>query len=415
MLRAVRRGATFDAARDDALATLDDLDRRLAHEIAAGVLRARTQLDAVLAPRVTHGWEGVPDDLRDVLRVGAYQLLHLERVPTHAAVSSAVEVAKSLRGGRGAGFVNAVLRGVARERHASNGEAPAAATPDPPRDPRALARASSHPEWLVRRWVASYGPERTQALLAHNNRRPSLVLQPARWSGDEVRAALDAAGIGYTTRVDGPGFTLEGGRVRDLPGYREGGFVVQDPAQASVVAFADLPRHARIWDACAAPGGKTAALARVGSVLATDRSRDRLGRLVETVRRAAPAAQVGAADATTPPLAAGSMDAVILDVPCSATGTFSRHPDARWRLDLQTIDRLAREQAALLEGAAPVVRPGGYLIYMTCSLEPEENGDQIERFLLRHPGFARTGPDLSIFPPDDDTDGAFASRLMRQA
>lgn len=414
----------FDTARDDAVAALTDPDRRLAHEIAAGVLRARTQLDAVLAPRATRGWQSVDEDLRDILRLGAYQLLHLTRVPPHAAVGSTVELAKSLRGAQGGGFVNAVLRAVAREEQPAGDERTTSSAPSPsPRDAPTLADQYSHPEWLVSRWLTQFGPDRTQALLAHNNRRPPIVLQPARWSADELRHALDAADIRYATRAGLPGFFLSGGRVQGLPGYRDGGFVVQDPAQALVAQFVNPPDDARIWDACAAPGGKAAALARrVGAgagtgrrILATDRSRTRLARLSDTVRRAAPSVLVAAADATAPPLTPGSMDAVILDAPCSATGTFARHPDARWRLEPRSITRLAAEQSTLLDGASGVVRPGGCLIYMTCSLEPEENGVQVEQFLSRHPDFSRAGPDLSIFPPDDETDGAFATKLMRHA
>ncbi len=403
ILRAVRRGTPFAAARDPAVAGLDDPDRRLAHELAAGVLRHRRELDAQLVPLLTADWRHVDAGLKDVLRLGAYQLTLLTRVPAYAAVQTTVDLAKRVCGTKPAGLVNAVLR-----RLAAHGDELDANAQQPP-----LAQRYSHPTWLVDRWVARFGTERTEALLAHNNRPPRLTVQPVRWSTNALRAAFTRRRIRVQSAPDGDGLTVTGVRVRELPGYPDGGFIVQDAAQVRVLRFAAIPDGATVWDTCAAPGGKATVLAKRCRVLASDVRRDRIERLLATVRRAAPTVTVFQADARTPPLHQGSVDAILVDAPCSATGAMARHPDARWRLSPDHIQQLARLQADILDGSAPILRPNGLLVYVTCSLEAEENHEQVERFLEQHPEYTRAGEDLYIFPPDAGTDGGFAARLRR--
>jgi 16S rRNA (cytosine967-C5)-methyltransferase len=412
VLRGVRRHDPFDAALARAVAGLEEADRRLVHEMSAGVLRQRAELDRLLTPCVTGDWQRVKEDLRDVLRLGAYQLQYLSRVPVHAAVAATVEVAKREHGSRSAGFANAVLRRLAKEL-ATGGPAPEPAPA--PRGERGLARQYSHPAWLVARWTQRFGAERTEALLRHNNERSAVHLQPARWPLDVLRHAFREAGVPFTEVEGLPGVAVQGVRVHELPGYGEGAFVVQDPAQALALEHVAVPPGSLVWDACAAPGGKAARLADTCRVLAGDPRRVRLPRLIDTVRRAAPGVWVVCADALAAPVRPDSFDVVLLDAPCSATGTIAKHPDARWRLSARRIDRLVALQAALLDASAAAVRPGGLLAYLTCSLEREENADQIERFLARHPTFRRTRDDLVLFPPDRGTDGAFAARLERQA
>lgn len=411
ILRTVRSGTTFDAALDAALGGLDDHDRRLAHEIAAGVLRSRSVLDAAIEPHVRARWSRVAEDVRDILRVGAYQLTALERVPAYAAVQSAVDLAREAHGAKTAGFVNAVLRRVAER--AGTPTAPPARG-ELPMDARALAKRYSHPEWLVARWLAHYGPARTEALLQHDNTRPTLTIRPLTWEKSRIRDSFEAAGIAVEDGPESDVLLARGARrIEDLPGFLEGAFIVQDAAQAQVLAHARVPDGAVVWDACAAPGGKTAVLAQRCRVVASDGSRPRTWRLMQTLRRTAPTVRVAVADASYPPLADRSVDVVLVDAPCSATGTIAKHPDARWRLKPAAIAELAERQRAILDGAAAAVRPGGALIYITCSLEPEENEDQVEHFLARHPDFTRDGTDLAVFPTDRGTDGAFAARLVR--
>ncbi len=407
ILRAVRTGQRFDRALDTILPFLPDADRRLAHEIAAGVLRKRTALDRRIATCLTKPRKRMPDDVRDVLRIGVYQLSYLDRVPPHAAVQSAVDLAKEKCGEKYAPFVNAVLRSITRA-HPTEGTPTTAPSND-------LAQRFSHPEWLVDRWIARFGRADTELLLQHNNTPPALVIQPARWTAATLQSALAAAGVDHQPGPMGYGFSIGATRVRDLPGYPEGGFIVQDSAQRRLVDYIAAPGGARIWDACAAPGGKTAVLAQTCTVVASDRSRARLDRLHTNLRRAAPRAHTVCADARFPPVRPGEIDITVIDAPCSGTGTIARHPDARWRLSPESISELARRQTELLEAATAAVFPGRLLVYLTCSLEADENEQQVDRLLDRHRDFRRETEDLFIYPWTSGSDGGFGARLRRAA
>jgi 16S rRNA (cytosine967-C5)-methyltransferase len=417
VLEQVRAGRPFDAALDRAVKKLGDADRRLAHELAAGVLRGQSALDARLAPLVPRGWASVAPELKEVLRLGAFQLTALDRVPAHAAVDTSVALAKETGGARAGGFVNAVLRRLTQrtetaERHGTAAE---------------LAEAESHPLWLVERWVERFGLDGTGALLRWNNTRPRLVLQPARQGLEALEQRWREAGLTVEPAPYGAGLLTDRTRPTELPGYTEGAFLVQDPAQALLAWYADLPPGATLYDACAAPGGKAIAFGRgAARVVAGDASRARVRRLAENLRRAGSGREHPVvADARRPPIRPAG--AVLVDAPCLGTGTFARHPDARWRVTPEALATLPARQAELLEGAAVAVAPGGLLIYSTCSIEPEENQHQVERFLARHPEFRRepsetfpadlTSPegDLMILPQRHHMDGAFAARLRRSA
>lgn len=396
---------------------MPDPDRRLAHELAAGVLRQRSVLDQQLAPLVPRGWNSVAAELQDILRLGAYQLTALERVPAHAAVDTSVALAKDTGGARAAGFVNAVLRRL-------NGAKPSPAV-DQDDDASSLATQYSHPPWLVRRWLESFGPQETEALLRWNNTHPRLVLQPAREEAVSLTARWQDEGIEAEAARHDAGLLTNRSRPTELPGYLEGSFIVQDPAQALLARFVDPPAGALIYDACAAPGGKTIALGRNrGIIVAGEVSPSRARRLADNLARAGSGREhTVVADARRPPVRA--VDVVLLDAPCLGTGTFARHPDARWRVTAEALTDLTRLQAELLESVAPLVVKGGLLVYSTCSLEPEENQRQTERFLTDHPEFSRdpghavpdslltTQGDLMILPQHHQMDGAYAARLRR--
>jgi 16S rRNA (cytosine967-C5)-methyltransferase len=383
------------------------------------VLRQRSVLDDRLAPLIPRGWDAVSSELQDILRLGAYQLTALERVPPHAAVDTTVALAKTRVGARAARFVNAVLRRLAR-----SGPAAAVHHAD---DAERLAAEYSHPVWLVRRWLQAFGVDGVERLLRWNNSRPKLVLQPAREDLDALAGRWRAAGIDSEPAPYGAGIVSSVSQPAELPGYGEGGFIVQDPAQALLTRFADLPASAMVYDVCAAPGGKTIALGRhARTVVAGEVSPLRAQRLAENLRRAGSGREfVVVADGREPPLR--QADVVVLDAPCLGTGTFGRNPDARWRVSPEALASLETLQAELLEAAADVVGSGGLLVYSTCSLEPEENQLQVDRFLAGHPEFEREPAgaipdnlisrlgDLMILPQQHAMDGAYAARLRRIA
>jgi 16S rRNA (cytosine967-C5)-methyltransferase len=412
----LRRGVSFDRALERHLGGLVGGDRRLAHQLAAGVLRHGDRLDAELAPRLRQGLAGTPPVVRELLRLGLYQLRQLDRVPDHAAVTTAVGITRERLGPRPAGLVNAVLRGLARDADPLADEGP---SPD-------IATAHSHPAWLVERWRARFGDNDTEALLEWNNSHPPLVIQPRDGDVDALtRRFADAGVLGFPAPF-GAGLVVEATRPDTLPDFAAGTWYVQDPAQALVVRFAAFPDRSVVYDACAAPGGKTLALApRSRLVLAGERAERRLPRLRANIARMrVPNVRVVRADAAEPPF--DRVDAILLDAPCLGTGTFARHPDARLRVQPQALTRLVEQQSVLLDALADRLRPGGVLCYATCSLEPEENAIQIDRFLQRRPDFRRAPAlsgevpmtergDLEILPQRDAMDGAFAARLVRDA
>ncbi len=395
-------------------AGLEPRDAALARAIATVAFRRLGTIRAALAERLD---KGLPRDTRllNLLTIGAAQVLFLD-VPDHAAVDTAVRLAGSDRALRPmSGLVNAVLRRVARESDAIL------------RDEDVFRDT---PDWLHQRWRAHYGAEAGAIAAAHR-------------SSASVDLTVKADAEGWAERLGG--LVLPTGSVRllartairDLDGYAEGAWWVQDAAAALPARLLKPAAGERIADLCAAPGGKTAQLAAAGAdVLAVDRSAKRLKRLEENLARLGLKAETRAIDATA--LDGESFDAILLDAPCSATGTIRRHPDVAWTKSAADLGKLADLQRRLLEAAARLVRPGGRLVYCTCSLEPEEGEDQAEAFLARHPGFERvpvrpeeiplegvvTGSgDLRTLPshlPLGDAarsglDGFFAARFLRRA
>ncbi len=407
-------------ALDDVLAVrapaaaLEARDLGLARAIAVTALRRLGTIRAALAQCLS---APVSDPrLEALLVVGAAQVLFLD-VPDHAAVGTAVDLAREeKRLAKAGGLVNAVLRRVVRERDTILAEAEADAMRDVP-------------AWLAARWRTAWGAETAAAIArAHRSEAP-LDLTPkadaAAWA-ERLDARLLPTG---TLRV--------GARapVPELPGYDEGAWWVQDAAAALPARLLHARAGERVADLCAAPGGKTAQLAATGaSVLAVDRSAKRLARLSENLARLGLSAETRAVDALALEPGDG-FDAVLLDAPCSSTGTLRRHPDVAWTKSNEDVGKLAGLQAQLLDKAAALTRTGGRLVYCTCSLEPEEGEAQIEAFLARHPGFARDSvraeeiggaaalvdaagnlralPHLGIAPDAPGLDGFFAARLVR--
>ena len=372
------------------------------------MLRRQRELDSTLE------LDRADPRLHEVLRLGAYQLRWLTRVPSHAAVSTSVELARETVGEGSTGYVNRMLRRISGVGSQEPGI------------------GKTHPDWLVARWTVRFGAE-TQHLIDWNDTPPQTILQPARWTIERLENTFAAARIATKRARFGAGLEMApapGSRLpapRDLPGYSEGGWIVQDPAHALVARFAAIPSGEQVYDACAAPGGKAVALEAAGArVLAGDARHERIGRLTDTTRRAGVAIRSVAANLEAAPLRQASVAAVLVDAPCTATGTLRRHPDARWRLSSAVFARMAERQERLLAAAAALVRPGGLLIYATCSLEPEENEQVVEHFLKRNREFTRAiGPapvppelvtaagDFQSLPQRHEIDGAYAARLVR--
>ncbi|HEY4953442.1 MAG TPA: 16S rRNA (cytosine(967)-C(5))-methyltransferase RsmB [Gemmatimonadaceae bacterium] len=417
----MRSGEMLDATFERRTADLDARDRRWLRELVYGMLRRRSAIDAILSERVRGGIARIDTDMLDLFRLGVFQLLHMGSVPPYAAIAQTVELAKVRHGIGASKLVNAVLRRVDRE---SDNLAPVL-----PADPvEALAVKYSHPAWIVRRWLSRWGQEETEALLARNNAEAPVVLRPFGIVREQLEAMLESAGVHVG---DAPlvrdSIQISGGiTLTELGAFRQGLFFIQDPASTLVTRYAAVPEGAIVADLCAAPGGKALELSRSAKmVVAADRSVARLARVVANRERLeATNVQVIAADARFP--AVRPVDAVLVDAPCTGTGTFRRHPDARWRLRFADIAAAVEIQENLLRAAATVVAPGGLLIYSTCSLEPEENERQIEKFLSEHadwrleppptgavPAETLDGGYLRVLPQLAGSDGAFAARLRR--
>jgi 16S rRNA (cytosine967-C5)-methyltransferase len=422
ILTDLRGGDLLDSSFERRTSRLDPRDRRWTRELVYGLLRRRSWFDALLAERVSGGLARLDYDVIDLLRLGAYQLLAMGSVPPYAAIGQTVETVKRRHGIGASKLANAVLRRLDRER-----DALVVPTPNDLTD--ALSLQFSHPRWIVDRWLARWGEAETRALLTANNGEAPLVARPYHIVREQLEAMLETAGVDTAEAPLVPDsiVMVSGvGALTELGAFKQGLFHLQDPASTLVTRYACVPTGASVADLCAAPGGKALELARTaGVVFASDSSRNRLGRVTENVRRLEVTNIVPfVADATAP--AVQNMDVVLVDVPCTGTGTFRRHPDARWRLKASDFAVMPAIQRGILKAAAGAVRPGGLLVYSTCSLELEENDEQIDRFLAEHPGWKLEPPPdgvvpstvldagrLRVLPQRHGTDGAFAARLRR--
>lgn len=401
-LAAVREGADLATALARARARLDDeRDRALAGEIALGVFRWLAALDHAISHRVRPDVARLDPEILDVLRVGAYQILYLERVPARAAISDAVEMARRVRKASAAGLMNAVLRGLDRERDR---------LPFPDRDQPLdyLSVTLSHPRWLAARWLSRYGFEATERWVRFDNAPAPMTVRANRLRIDRDALARRLAAHAVETeptRFAPDGLVTRRGNPLATPIAREGLFFVQDEASQLVAVMAGARPGERILDACASPGGKTTAMAAamgdVGLIVASDVRPRRMKLLGETIRAAgARTVRLVQLDVGRPLPLEPIFDAVLVDAPCSGLGTIRRDPDIRWRRREEDLASLARNELSMLRHAADAVKPGGRLVYATCSSEPEENDDIVEALLESRPDFARRDPrrDAALVP-----------------
>ena len=412
----------------------DPRDRALCGELVNGVVRHLYYLDYVISRFSEEPLEKMDPQVRNLLRLSAYQLL-FTRIPSRAAVAEAVKLVKRGRGKWVVSFVNAVLRKIAEVR-----ERP----PEPPREMNPVAYLSvrySYPEWMVERWLSRFGEEETERLLSAGNEKPPLVVRvnTLRVTRNQLLLYLKSEIPGIEAcRFSLDGLVLRGfrGRITDLRAFRAGWLQVQDEA-SQLVSYLVSPRPGeRILDACAGVGGKTTHLAQLmrntGRIYAYDLYEWRLQRLRENAERLGITnVETITAEVTEAVKALGGrfFDRILIDAPCTGTGVIRRHPDIKWARKPEDLTKVPEKQLALLCGLAETLKPGGIMVYATCSLEPEENEAVVERFLAEHPEFEiedprKVLPDpareltdengfLHTYPHRHGLDGFFGVRLRK--
>jgi len=432
--RIERTRAYADLALHGALARSDlpGPDRALATELVYGTLRWRGSLDHVLSQVLDRDLAKLEPVVLAILRTAAYQLVRTDRIPVSAAVDQAVRCTRAAGASRATGLVNAVLRRVAEAREGFE-------WPDAEKDPLGhLTHALSLPTWMAERWLAQFGMEEAIALAAASNAVPPRALRANRRRTD-ADALLEALRAEHPSarraRYAPDGVVLDPrGHPGSDPLFMAGQYTVQDEASQLVVELLDPQPGERVLDACAAPGAKSSAIAeRVGDegcVVALDRHPRRLGLVRRDARRLGlRCIETQERDASRPLGDLGLFDRVLVDAPCSGLGTLRRNPDARWRVQPRDVERLATLQVSILRQAATVLRPGGTLVYSTCTLLPEENQGVLESFLESSPGFQPTGGEslpaalgplldergcLQTLPHRHEMDGFFAARIEKR-
>lgn len=405
----------------------DSRDSGFIVELVYGVLRNRSRIDWLLERHSSKPLSSTDDWTRNILRLAAYQLLFLDKVPASAAVNTATELAKSF--GRKSGYVNGLLRTLERNKD----QLP---LPDDKDPAKRLSLIYSHPHWLVKRWIRRIGPERTGEILRNNNKPAPLIIRSNRLkqTRNELVSLLQSQGaeVRKTTYspdgieiISSPGLT-------NLPAFQEGRFMVQDEAaQLAGMLLAPQPGDT-ILDACAAPGGKTMHLAEMmgdrGRIIALESDKKRIGKICENAKRLGISIiEPKEGDAST--FRKGIYDRILIDAPCSGLGVLRRHPDGRWTKSAEDLAERSKLQKKILDNCAGILKPCGVLVYATCTTEPEENENIIQSLLDKHSNFKVNDPrqylpaaaadlvgdDLFFrtFPNAAMMDGFFAARMTR--
>jgi 16S rRNA (cytosine967-C5)-methyltransferase len=406
---------------------LKDVDRSLSYELVMGVLRHQLWLDRLIEHYATRKVSDLDPAVCVVLRLGLYQLRFLSRVPASAAVNESVNLIHSARLRSAGGLVNAVLRRATREPEID----PAGNISDPV---ERLSVATSHPQWLIERWTRAFGIEETEAFARANNEPAPVAFRVVKKRASEAAVCerLRAAGAELVpSEVTSDAWRVSGGGNLLVELAASGQVYLQDEASQLVAGILGGRPGERILDLCAAPGSKATHIADLAGdsapIVAADLHNHRLRTVVSAARlQGLSSIYPVVLDGLRPlPFAEGSFERVLVDAPCSGTGTLRRNPEIRWRITPADIEDLARRQQELLFSAARVVKPGGRLIYSTCSVEPEENEAVVKTFLENDASFARAPlrPEASLtdeqsevrtWPQRDGTDGFFISALARK-
>jgi 16S rRNA (cytosine967-C5)-methyltransferase len=386
----------------------DERDRALLLEIVTGTLRMRGAVDYQIAVRVSRPIAKLDAAVLRILRASAFQLLYLSRLPAPSIINDAVELTRRAGKTSAAGLVNAVLRKLARERRQLT-------WPDDP------AVIHSHPRWLMDRWMARHGRDAAEQWMQFNNRAPSLCLAVNRTLITREALAQELAAAGVTTEPTRArhGLRVIDGHPLQLDAFKDGRFIVQDEASQLIAELLDVQPGARILDLCASPGGKTLALSAAtgpaGSVVACDVRPHRVRLLSRTIARCR-LTNVRVAQIPSdgpPPFREAAFDAILIDAPCSGLGTVRRDPDIKWRRSEDDLARFAASQRDLLMGAADLARPGGTVVYSTCSSEPEENEQVVAAFLTERRDYRQESSHETL-PFRDGLEAFYGAVLTRQ-
>lgn len=415
--------------------SLSPADTRLVTELVYGTVQRRNTLDYWISSLLSKGGNKLEPWVKNLLRLSFYQLAYLDRIPDHAVVSEAVTIA-GRRGHKGiSGLVNAVLRNALRKQDALS-------IPDDLPPVKAISLKHAHPEWLVQRWIDQLGEATTQAMCEANNRQPhtSIRVNPLRLSRDQLLTALQEQGYeALPSELSPSGIVVRGGgNLAHASGYERGDYTIQDESSMLVAELLSVKPGMTVLDCCAAPGGKTTHIAEQmadsGILYAfdihahkqklIDQQAERLG--LRSIRT-----DVLDARRLGERFAPGSFDRILLDSPCSGLGVIRRKPDVKWTKSEADIAAISKLQDQLLRTVAPLLKPGGILVYSTCTVESEENEQAIARFLSEHPEFEPDSaagahlPQLErsylqpgivrILPHDYGTDGFFIAALRKQA
>jgi 16S rRNA (cytosine967-C5)-methyltransferase len=394
-------------------------DRALLQELCFGVVRWQAALDWLIARKTEGRTQNIV--LQILLRLGLYQLFWLDRIPDHAAVHETVQLARDFGFGAKSGFVNALLRGCLRERDKLERELEGLKTSEP-------QVGWSHPQWLCTRWEQRWGAEKLRALLEWNNTPPPVFIRvnTLKTTPEKLAKQFAQEGVLFTPRTFDwcpPDIVFElraHPPLASLPSFQQGGFYVQDPSTVLAVEALNPQPGESVLDLCAAPGGKTTLIAQrmqnQGLVQAQDTDESRLKLIQENCDRLGVTAVTIEKTASSPPSPSGRaarFDRILVDAPCSNTGVMRRRVDLRWRIQPAEIERLSQVQLELLGQAAALLKPGGTLIYSTCSLEAEENEVMVREFLAGRKEF-RLDNERMLLPFTDTVDGAYAAKLSRE-
>ncbi len=429
--RVERTDSYLDKLLDSELknSELSSQDKALLFEIVHGVVRWMGRLDWILNGFYKGQFSKAIPNLKNGLRVALYQIMFLDKIPDHAAVNEAVEFVKRLQGQKPADLTNAILRNIIRNKNAIR-------YPDPEEDlPGYIAAYYSHPSWMVKRYLERFGREETERLLESNNERPLLTLKvnTLKTSPEEFKKLLSSVGLKYNT---GKYLTeyiklLNLSNITQWKYFAEGYFDIQDESAGFACRLLGVQPGMRVLDLCAAPGGKASYIAalmkNLGEVVTLDKYESRIKILQKNITRLGfDNVKIVEEDALKYEDSEG-FDRVLADVPCSGTGTLSKKPDIKWKKDLLDVRKSAALQYEFIEKGASLVKPGGILVYSTCSIEPEENFEIVKAFLKDHPEFTlqNAGGDVpqevidetgcvQTLPHLHNTDGAFAAKLVKQ-